>query len=83
MKLTAVCHEPALTRLESAEDITLLDFHEGISPLDEVLGQGGFEVFTVAETKRSGQPAITNPRACRGLTWQCPESGMGRGARDL
>ena len=42
MKLTAVSGEPGLMRLESAEDITLLDFHDGLNPLDGMLGADGY-----------------------------------------
>src|SRR5262245_36295004 len=42
MKLTAVSREPGLTRLESTEDITLLDFQNGANPLEEALGQDGY-----------------------------------------
>jgi anti-anti-sigma factor len=42
MNLTVVSSEAGLTRLQSAGDITLLDFEGGAQPLLALLGQEGF-----------------------------------------
>jgi anti-anti-sigma factor len=38
MKLQRIATQPGLARLESSDDITLLDFKYGVNPLDTVLG---------------------------------------------
>ena len=42
MKLHRLASQAGLTRLESSDDITLLDFQDGTNPLDVVLGPDEF-----------------------------------------
>jgi anti-anti-sigma regulatory factor len=53
MKLTVLPSEPGLTRVESSDDITLLDFEGGARPLEAVLGTesyGGVVLLNLAKS---------------------------------
>jgi anti-anti-sigma factor len=53
MKLTVLSSDAGLTRLQSSDDITLLDFEGGAKPLEEVLGTtayGGVVLLNLAQS---------------------------------
>jgi anti-anti-sigma factor len=53
MKLTVLAAEPGLTRLESAEDITTVDFQSGTNPLDAVLSAEAYAGTALLSLARS------------------------------
>jgi anti-anti-sigma factor len=53
MKLTLVSEDSGLVRIDSAEDITLLDFVGGAQPLDALLGAEGYRSFVLLSLANS------------------------------
>jgi len=53
MKLTVLPPGPGATRVESADDITMLDFVAGAQPLEALLGPDGFGATVLLDLAKS------------------------------
>jgi anti-anti-sigma factor len=53
MKLTVITSEPAFTRIESAGDITLVDFAGGAQPMQGLLGPEGYRAIVLLDLAKS------------------------------